>query len=70
MEYEQLSLFDFDEEDSDKIDDTWRDGYVVKNTINNKEYLVKHDNGETVEDFAKDYGYLTMAKSDLVFSHY
>jgi hypothetical protein len=43
----------------------WSDGITVKNICNNKEYKVKHDLGNIIEVFDKDYGYLIMARADL-----
>lgn len=71
-DYEQITLFDLPKtptistpnkkHDSNK----WSDGFTVINICNNKEYRVKKDEGNIVEVFDKDYGYLIMAKSDLI----
>ena len=46
----------------------WGDGTIVKNICNNKEYRVKRDEGNIIEVFDKEHGYLIMARSDLVLS--
>ena len=46
----------------------WSDGTIVKNICNNKEYSVKRDEGNIIEVFDKEHGYLIMARSDLVLS--
>ncbi|MCR5196104.1 MAG: hypothetical protein K6D38_07275 [Pseudobutyrivibrio sp.] len=46
----------------------WSDGTIVKNICNNKEYRVKRDEGNIIEVFDKEHGYLIMARSDLVLS--
>ena len=45
--------------------DKWADGIIVKNICNNKKYKVKHDNGNIIEVFDNDIGYLIMARADL-----
>lgn len=52
--------------------DKWADGITVKNVCNNKKYKVKHDNGNIIEVFDNDHGYLIMARADLkvVDEHY
>ena len=45
--------------------DKWADGITVKNVCNNKKYKVKHDNGNIIEVFDNDHGYLIMARADL-----
>ncbi|SDI79131.1 hypothetical protein SAMN05421493_12813 [Pseudobutyrivibrio sp. 49] len=45
--------------------DKWADGVVVKNVCNNKNYKVKHDNGNIIEVFDNEHGYLIMARADL-----
>ena len=41
------------------------DGTIVTNICNNKQYKVKHDNGNIIEVFDDTHGYLIMARSDL-----
>lgn len=41
------------------------EGLEVKNIFNNKIYKVKKDQGNIIEVFDKDYGYLIMARADL-----
>ena len=76
---QQLSLFDMappkKEEkttvlstDSKEETSTYRkllEGTIVINTCNNKKYKVKRDEGNVIEVFDKDYGYLMMARADL-----
>ena len=76
---QQLSLFDMappkKEEkntvlsaDSKEETSTYRkllEGTIVINICNNKKYKVKRDEGNVIEVFDKDYGYLMMARADL-----
>ncbi|SHJ59594.1 hypothetical protein [Pseudobutyrivibrio xylanivorans] len=80
-EYKQLSLFDLPEntitpnkktsqsqiptQAKAKDYDKWADGIIVKNVCNNKKYKVKHDNGNIIEVFDNEHGYLIMARADL-----
>lgn len=64
-EYKQLSLFDLEDVSIDGGFEKWSDGSIVKNICNNKDYVVRHDDGDIVEVFDKEKGYLIMAKSDL-----
>jgi YD repeat-containing protein len=41
------------------------EGVSVKNVCNNKVYKVKKDQGNIIQVFDKDYGYLVMARADL-----
>ncbi len=43
----------------------WDDGTIVVNIFNNKQYKVKHDEGNIIEVFDKEHGYLIMARADL-----
>lgn len=52
----------------DKKYDRWSDGTIVKNICNNKEYKVKKDEGNIIEVFDSEHGYLIMARADLVLS--
>ena len=52
----------------DKKYDRWSDGTIVKNICNNKKYKVKKDEGNIIEVFDTEHGYLIMARSDLVLS--
>lgn len=49
--------------------DKWGDGVIVKNVCNNKKYKVKHDEGNIIEVFDSDHGYLIMARADLVIEN-
>lgn len=64
-EFKQLSLFDLKETSKKSGYEKWADGITVKNICNNKEYKVKHDDGNLIEVFDSDHGYLIMARSDL-----
>lgn len=63
--YEQISLFDLPKKKSDPASDKWKDGMMVINICNQKEYTVKKDEGNIIEVFDKEYGYIVMARSDL-----
>ena len=43
------------------------DATATKRVLNNKEYTVKNDDGNIIEVFDKDRGYLIMARSDLEY---
>ena len=64
-DYQQLSLFDIPQASEEKEYKKWSDGTVVRNVCNNKKYIVKKDDGNIVEVFDKEYGYLSMARADL-----
>ena len=64
-EFKQLSLFDIVEAPIESGYEKWADGIIVKNICNNKKYKVKHDNGNIIEVFDNDHGYLIMARADL-----
>ena len=64
-EFKQLSLFDLKETPKKSGYEKWSDGIMVRNICNNKEYKVKHDDGNLIEVFDSDHGYLIMARSDL-----
>lgn len=66
-EYTQLTLFDYENSTVEYSQEKWVDGSIVKNICNNKEYTVKNDNGNIIEVFDKDRGYLIMARSDLEY---
>lgn len=66
-EYEQISLFDYEDSPVEYAHEKWPDGSVVKNICNNKEYTVKNDDGNIIEVFDKDRGYLIMARADLEY---
>ncbi len=63
--YKQLTLFDVAETPIEGGYEKWTEGTKVKNTYNNKEYKVKHDDGNIIEVFDTDHGYLIMARADL-----
>lgn len=44
-EYKQLSLFDLEDVSIDGGFEKWSDGSIVKNICNNKDYVVRHDDG-------------------------
>ncbi len=44
----------------------WNEGLMVRNIFNNKEYKVKRDEGNIIEVFDNEHGYLIMARADLV----
>ena len=64
-EYKQLSLFDLEDFSVEAGHERWAEGSVVKNICNDKEYTLKKDEGDIVEVFDKDKGYLIMAKADV-----
>ena len=66
-EYTQLTLFDYENSTVEYSQEKWADGSIVKNICNNKEYTVKNDDGNIIEVFDKDRGYLIMARSDLEY---
>ena len=66
-EYTQLILFDYENSPIKYNHEKWADGSVVRNICNNKEYTVKNDEGNIIEVFDKDRGYLIMARSDLEY---
>lgn len=66
-EYTQLTLFDYENTTVEYSQEKWADGSIVKNICNNKEYTVKNDDGNIIEVFDKDRGYLIMARSDLEY---
>lgn len=43
----------------------WNDGLKVRNIFNQKVYKVKRDDGNLIEVFDHEYGYLIMARADL-----
>jgi len=45
--------------------DRWVDGTIVKNICNNKKYKVRKDQGNIIEVYDPDHGYLIMARADL-----
>ena len=65
--YTQLTLFDYENSTVEYSQEKWADGSIVKNICNNKEYTVKNDDGNIIEVFDKDRGYLIMARSDLEY---
>ncbi|SFI30974.1 hypothetical protein SAMN04487830_14018 [Pseudobutyrivibrio sp. OR37] len=67
MQYTQLTLFDYENSQVENNHEKWADGTIVKNICNNKEYTVKNDEGNIIEVFDKDKGYLIMARSDLEY---
>lgn len=64
-EYTQLSLFDLEEFAIEEARENWAEGSIVKNICNNKEYTLKKDQGDIVQVFSKESGYLTMCKADI-----
>ncbi|MBP3263058.1 hypothetical protein [Pseudobutyrivibrio sp.] len=66
-EYTQLTLFDYENSPIEYNHEKWADGSVVRNICNNKEYTVKNDEGNIIEVFDNDKGYLIMARSDLEY---
>lgn len=64
-QFRQLSLFDLQEAPKETKYEKWADGIKVINICNNKEYKVKHNDGNLIEVFDADHGYLIMARADL-----
>ena len=65
VEYKQLSIFDISDSKEKMQDGTWKEGTVVKNKYNDKEYIVQAVDGNVVEVSDAAHGYLIMARSDL-----
>ncbi len=64
-EYEQMTLFDMSVFTEEKTYEKWADGTMVKNICDGKQYRVKKDNGNSIEVFDPEHGYLIMARADL-----
>ena len=62
---EEIDLDAGEDETSEKKYENWADGSLVTNIYNKKDYRVKHDNGNIIEVYDKEHGYLTMCRSDL-----
>ncbi len=53
-------------DENQKVYRKFLEGAVVTNICDNKKYKVKKDIGNIIEVFDKDYGYLMMARADLI----